>query len=123
MTRLAVVERAISDAPRGGVSLADIAAQFVDGGPRQVAPLAWWLAHTGRVEMSRDCTRWRPCRDKCPTCGTPTVPSPRGHPSLCLPCTEAEIGETYEQVRDRATANVQGHARKKWVVSGGGRRR
>jgi hypothetical protein len=55
----------------------------------------------------------------CPLCGTQTTRSQAGHDALCLPCTEAELGETYEQIRDRATARTQGVARKKWSVTGG----
>lgn len=60
----------------------------------------------------------------CPSCGTATELSTRGHESLCMPCTEQEIGETYETLRDRATAAVRRGAKKKWHVtsaSGGSR--
>lgn len=43
----------------------------------------------------------------CPVCWTPTVPY-RGHRSLCLSCTEDEVGETYEAIRERATALTMG---------------
>lgn len=55
-----------------------------------------------------------PLTSYCPNCGDPTVRAFNGHESLCLPCTEVEIGETYEQLRDRVTAKVQGAAKKKW---------
>ena len=59
--------------------------------------------------------------DECPTCGDATEPrrtvDGHTHASLCLPCTEAEVGETYVEIRDRATANIQGRAKKKWRVT------
>lgn len=60
----------------------------------------------------------------CPSCGTTTELSKAGHVTLCLPCTEVEIGETYETLRDRATVTVHKGAKKKWHVtsaSGGSR--
>lgn len=55
--------------------------------------------------------------DRCPTCGTRTVQSHLGeHPSLCQACTEEEIGETYEQLRDRVTAKTAKGSKKKWNV-------
>ena len=59
MSRLSDVETLIVAAPAAGVSLDDLAATMPDARPRSVAPLAWWLTHTGRVAMSPDCTRWR----------------------------------------------------------------
>ena len=57
------------------------------------------------------------CDSRCPTCGIKTKPSTvGGHPSLCLRCTEVELGETYEQIRDRATSKIQAVAKKKWRV-------
>lgn len=65
--------------------------------------------------------------DHCPGCGEPTtprvVPGVTVHAPYCLPCTEAELGETYEQIRDRVTARVQGHAKKKWSTVSGPRER
>lgn len=60
MTRLTDLEAVINSAPPAGVGLTDLAATFPDAGTAQVAPLAWWLAHTRRVAMSPDATRWRP---------------------------------------------------------------
>ena len=52
----------------------------------------------------------------CPSCGAATwPPAPGGR--LCLTCTELELGESYEQIRDRATARIQGVAKKKWRVT------
>lgn len=40
----------------------------------------------------------------CPTCGVATRLSRAGHQTLCLPCTEAEIGVTYTVLHDRVIA-------------------
>lgn len=37
----------------------------------------------------------------CPLCGTPTKPQRQVHPSLCLPCTEDDIGMTLAEHRAR----------------------
>lgn len=67
MTRLTDLEAVINAAPTTGATLTDLATTFPDAGTTQVAPLAWWLAHTGRVAMSPDATRWRPlgCAARC----------------------------------------------------------
>lgn len=59
--RLAVIERIIRAAPATGITLDEIttAAGWADATSKQIAPLAWWLAHRGRVGMTRDATRWR----------------------------------------------------------------
>lgn len=50
---------------------------------------------------------------KCPRCDTPTEPSLYGRVACCLPCTEAEVGETYEQIRDRAIKSTTKQQKKR----------
>lgn len=58
----------------------------------------------------------------CPECGTPTEPRVTSdghrHVSYCLPCTEETVGETYVEIRDRATASAAKSRTRKWEVSG-----
>lgn len=54
--------------------------------------------------------------DRCPTCRRRTTPQ-RGHPSLCLACTEAEIGVTVAELRERVTAALQKGRTRKWRVT------
>lgn len=48
-SRLHVVMRAVTSARGRALDVQEISdlAAFPDGGPRQVAPLVWWLQHTG----------------------------------------------------------------------------
>ncbi len=49
----------------------------------------------------------------CPVCGAATIPV-RGHASLCLRCTEDEIGCTYEELRTRV--NEARTVKRKWKL-------
>lgn len=60
--------------------------------------------------------------DRCPKgCGTPTQPQ-RGHPTLCLACTEAEIGTTIAQLRATVTERLQKNRKRKWSMHSTGAR-
>lgn len=50
----------------------------------------------------------------CPDCGTPTTPSSQGHRSLCLPCTELDLGMTYVQLRTRVNEALGKGKTRKW---------
>lgn len=50
----------------------------------------------------------------CPLCGAPTKPQRGIHPSLCLPCTEADIGMTYVELRTRVNATLDKGKNRKW---------
>lgn len=52
----------------------------------------------------------------CPGCGCATNPSHLhpNQPSLCLACTEDELGETYEELRDRISAKRK--KKRKWQL-------
>ena len=58
----------------------------------------------------------------CPKCGTPTPLAHHGHRSLCLPCTEAEIGETVAELRERVTNMTLTGRKRKWSVFATGAR-
>lgn len=49
----------------------------------------------------------------CPTCQTATSPI-RNHPTLCLPCTEQEIGMTVQELRTRVSDLTQKGRKRKW---------
>ncbi|HEX5347900.1 MAG TPA: hypothetical protein VFW64_12500 [Pseudonocardiaceae bacterium] len=50
----------------------------------------------------------------CPAgCGTPTVPQ-HGHPSLCLPCTEKDIGMTLAELQARVNERLAKGRTRKW---------
>lgn len=52
--------------------------------------------------------------DTCPAgCGTRTVPQ-RGLPSLCLPCTEDDIGMTLAEHRTRVNEVLAKGRTRKW---------
>jgi recombinational DNA repair protein (RecF pathway) len=58
-----------------------------------------------------------PALDACPTCGAPTTPQRRGsrlHPSLCLTCTEDEIGMTLAEHRVRINEVLARGRTRKW---------
>lgn len=42
----------------------------------------------------------------CPTCGTHTEYTDRGHARLCLPCTAAEIGEYADELAMRVSRKM-----------------
>lgn len=42
----------------------------------------------------------------CPSCGTDTPVSLHGGPSLCLPCTEADIGEYADELAMRVSRKM-----------------
>lgn len=58
-----------------------------------------------------------PALDQCRTCHTATTPQQRGgrwHPSLCLTCTEHEIGSTLAELRVRINDVLARGRKRKW---------
>lgn len=54
--------------------------------------------------------------ERCPKgCGRRTTPQ-RGHPSLCLSCTEAELGTTLEKLRARINELLARGRKRGWSV-------
>lgn len=50
----------------------------------------------------------------CPLCGNPTSPQREIHPSLCLPCAEADIGVTLAEHRARINEVLNKGKTRKW---------
>lgn len=81
----------------------------------QIGPLVGSLVNGGAMRVEGDLYSVVPRPSRCPSCDVPTEASTvHGAPSLCLPCTEAELGETYEQIRDRV--NEGRKVKRKWKV-------
>jgi hypothetical protein len=58
-----------------------------------------------------------PALDQCPTCQAATTPRQRGgrwHPSLCLACTETEIGTTLAELCVRVNDVLSRGRNRKW---------
>lgn len=54
--------------------------------------------------------------ERCPKgCGRHTQPQ-RGHPTLCLPCTEAELGETLPKLRARVNELLTKGRKRNWSL-------
>lgn len=59
-----------------------------------------------------------PTPDRCPSCGTPTIPRTAGgrtHQSLCFACTEFELGHPWAEEKKRINELLAKGRKRRWV--------